>query len=724
MKILPGLLACALTLLVTPLSGQTYSWTVFAGTPPAPGTTGSAANAGSTDGTGMAARFNQPHYLAIDSTNTLFLADTGNATIRRISSGSVVSTYLGVAGTSIYVDGAASLARFEAPMGITAAPNSALLVTEVNSHTVRLVTASREVATAAGFRGFSGSVDATLEDARFFQPSGVVLDSSFNAYVADSANHTIRRVSLTSVVTTFAGTAGQTGTLDGAGTAARFNSPRGLAIDRENNLYVADSGNHTIRKITPSGIVTTVAGLGGFSGSNDGSGTGARFTTPWGVATDAAGNVYVADTGNHMVRKISPAGIVSTIGGAAGVASHAEGNRATARFSSPVGIAVDAAGAVFVAVRGNHLIARGALDTQPAIAIQPQSQTVSANTPTTFSVIASGGGLSYQWRFNGTPIPGATSALYAIASTPPTAAGSYTVEITNSVGSVTSTAATLTVNPEGTPLNPGRIVNLAIRSQAGTAAQTLIVGFAVGGGSTNKPVLLRGVGPTLAAFNVNGALVDPRLELYAGSTKLNENDDWGVSAQISAIATQVGAFAYASAASKDSALYNPGFAPGSYSVWITGNGGSTGIALAEIYDATPASSITSATPRLTNVSARTQVGSGDDLLIAGFVIGGSSNRTVLIRAVGPTLSVFGVPGVLANPKLELFSGSTRIYENDDWGGAAIYSQAFTATGAFALPTDSRDAVLLVNLAPGNYTAQVSGVGGTTGVGLVEVYEVP
>lgn len=724
MKSLPGLFACALALLVTPLFGQTYSWTVFAGTPPAAGTTGSAANAGSMDGTGSAARFNQPHFLSIDATNNLFLTDTGNATIRRISSGSVVSTYLGVAGTSIYVDGPATLARLEAPMGITAAPNSALLVTEVNSHTVRLVTASREVATAAGFRGFSGAVDATLEDARFFQPSGVVIDSNFNAYVADTANHTIRKVSLSSVVTTFAGAAGQTGTFDGAGAAARFNNPRGLAIDRENNLYVADSGNHTIRKISPAGIVTTVAGLGGFSGSTDGTGNGARFTAPWGVATDAANNLYVADTGNHIIRKISPAGIVSTIGGAAGVASHAEGNRVTARFSSPVGIAVDAAGAVFVAVRGNHLVARGALDTQPAIAIQPQSQTVSANTPTVFSVIASGGGLTYQWRFNGNAIPGATGASYPIASTSPSAAGSYTVEITNSVGSVTSTAATLTVNPEGTPLNPGRIVNLAIRSQAGTGAQTLIVGFAVGGGSSNKPVLLRGVGPTLAAFNVGGALVDPKLELYSGSTKVNENDDWGGNAQIASIGTQVGAFAYAGDASKDSALYNPAFSPGSYSVWITGNGGATGIALAEIYDATPAASITTTTPRLTNVSARTQVGSGDDILIAGFVIAGSSNRTVLIRAVGPTLDVFGVPGVLANPKLELFNGSTRIYENDDWGGAAVYSQAFAATGAFALPTNSQDAVLLVNLAPGNYTAQVSGVGGTTGVALVEVYEVP
>jgi hypothetical protein len=254
----------------------------------------------------------------------------------------------------------------------------------------------------------------------------------------------------------------------------------------------------------------------------------------------------------------------------------------------------------------------------------------------------------------------------------------------------------------------------------------LIVGVAVGGTGTSgtKPILLRGVGPALGAFGVPGVLADPKLELFAGSgSKLSENDDWAGNAQVTAIGGQVGAFALGNSTSKDAALYNATVNPGSYSVWITGNGGTTGVALAEIYDATEGSAHTEATPRLTNVSARTQVGTGDNILIAGFSIGGQTSKTVLIRAVGPTLGVFNVPGALADPKLELFNGPTKINENDNWGGAAALSNAFQSVAAFQLPSSSLDAVLLVTLAPGSYTAQVSGVGNTTGVALVEVYEI-
>jgi len=715
MKSLPILLACTLLVGAGTANAQTHSWSVFAGSP----------TAGSNDGLGAAARFNQPHYLALDPTGNVFVTDTGNAVIRRITPAGSVTTYLGVPGSSIVVDGPATLARFAAPMGIFAISTGALLITEVNSHTLRFVTAARDVATAGGSTGLSGSIDAFLESARFFQPTGVVVDSSQNTFIADTANHTIRKVTLASAVTTIAGTAGQVGTVDGVGNAARFNRPRGLAIDRNDNLYVADSNNHTIRRITPEGNVTTIAGLGGFSGSNDGSGTGARFNTPWGVAVDGNGTVYVADTGNHTLRRITPSGIVTTIGGVAGSSGHAEGNTTRARFASPIGLAVDAAGAIYVAVRDNHLIARGALDAAPTIITQPVAQTVPPSTRVEFSVSATGGGLSFQWRLNGTPIPDATGATHVVATTTAASVGNYSVVVTNSAGSATSNLAALTISPA---LASGRITNLAIRSQAGTGDDTLIVGFAVGGGgpSGNKPVLIRGVGPTLAAFNVGGALTDPKVELFSGQTRILENEDWGGSVQIATVAGQVGAFAYSSPTSKDAALYNPNLSPGSYSVWITGNGGSTGVALAEIYDATPSATFTVATPRLTNVSARTRVGTGDDILIAGFSISGSSDRTVLIRAVGPTLGTapFNVPGALANPRLELYAGANRILENDDWGGTAVLATAFASVAAFPLPVDSRDAAILVTLAPGSYTAQVSGVGNTTGVALVEVYEIP
>jgi hypothetical protein len=151
----------------------------------------------------------------------------------------------------------------------------------------------------------------------------------------------------------------------------------------------------------------------------------------------------------------------------------------------------------------------------------------------------------------------------------------------------------------------------------------------------------------------------------------------------------------------------------------------TGIALAEVYDATAPGAFTTATPRLTNISARTQVGTGGDILIAGFVIGGGSSKTVLIRAAGPALSAFDVSGFLTDPKLEIYaSDNSLVAANDNWGGTTALSSAFTAVGAFAFDPASKDAAVLVTLPPGGYTAQVSGVGGLTGVALVEVYEMP
>jgi hypothetical protein len=168
---------------------------------------------------------------------------------------------------------------------------------------------------------------------------------------------------------------------------------------------------------------------------------------------------------------------------------------------------------------------------------------------------------------------------------------------------------------------------------------------------------------------------------------------------------------------------------GSYTAQISGPDPSSGTVLAEIYDATPAAAFTAATPRLTNISARTQVGTGGDVLIAGFVIGGTSSKQVMIRAIGPTLGVFGVTGVLADPRLELYQGGTAapISANDDWGKASNAAQIAAAggsVGAFALALESKDAVLLVTLPPGSYTAQVSGPGTTRGTALVEVYELP
>jgi hypothetical protein len=262
------------------------------------------------------------------------------------------------------------------------------------------------------------------------------------------------------------------------------------------------------------------------------------------------------------------------------------------------------------------------------------------------------------------------------------------------------------------PSNTSYLSNLSVRTSAGTGAQTLIVGFAVSGGT--KPLLVRGIGPALTSFGVPGAIADPKLELFGSSGKIQENDNW--LAGDSATFDRVGAFGLAGG-SRDAALV-VSLQPNSYTAQLSGVNGGTGIALVELYDAAAGAGAA----KLANVSARSQVGTGNDILIAGFNISGTGSRTLLIRAVGPALGGFGVTGVLADPKLELFGSNGKIQENDNWELST--RSTFSRTGAFDLPTGSRDAVLLVTLPPGSYTAQVSGVGGSTGVALVEVYDVP
>jgi len=318
-------------------------------------------------------------------------------------------------------------------------------------------------------------------------------------------------------------------------------------------------------------------------------------------------------------------------------------------------------------------------------------------------------------------IPGAINASYTIASVTAANAGSYSVTVANTGGSATSTAATLTVS---TAASAGAYLsNLSVRTNAGTGSQTLIVGVNVGSGTGTKNVLIRGAGPALTAYSVAGALADPQITVQQGSTVVAANDNWGGDASILAAANSVGAFPFA-ANSKDAALLGSGVTAGGYSVLLTGAGSSTGVALVELYDLTPTVSYTATTPHLINLSARTQVGTGDDVLITGFYVGGTGTRRLLIRAVGPTLTNYGVTGVLADPKLELYNGSTLIATNDNWDATATPTATQTGVGAFELPANSKDSVLIANLAPGTYSAKVSGIGGTTGVALVEIYELP
>jgi len=920
---------------------------------------------GSTNGTGSEARFKQPYGVAVDASGIVYVAEFESFFIRSITPFGVVRVYQasGDFGTSsVALDGSGNL----------------YTANYTYNRIYKILPAAAFVfAGDAGVPPAAGSANGTGTAARFRSPAGVAVDSNGNIYVGDEGNHLIRKITPAAVVTTLAGLASDAGSTNGVGPAARFFSPRGVAVDGNFNVYVADYRNHTIRKITPAGEVTTLAGLAASPGSIDATGSAARFTNPHGVAVDGAGNVYVADLGNHLIRKITSAGVVTTLAGSAGNVGSADGTGIAARFNAPGGVALDGAGNLYVADIFNNTIrmsvvppsfsAQPAAQTilpgatadftasvarsnvlvtyqwrkdgvaisgattatlnvsnaqttnlgnytlvatnvagsstsnaailsftpPPSFTTQPASQTAAVGATASFNALATGAGLiSYQWLKDGAAIPGATTTTLTVANVQTANLGTYTVIASNGGGPSVSNPALLaftlppsfTTQPAGQSVAPGatatfnaiatgtgliayqwlkdgvavpgattttltvanvqaanlgnylliasnaggpttsnvatlsfpvppnfathpasqsvapganatftavatsglpltyqwlkdgvaipdattttltvsnvqasnlgsytlvamnslgpttsnaaalgfnvsnarRLSNLSIRTNAGTGAQTLIVGFVVGGANTSgpKPLLIRGAGPTLAVFGVPGFLVDPALSVFSGTTVVASNDNWNGDAQVSAIGTQVGAFAFGAAASRDAALYSPALAAGAYTVHIAGVGGTTGITLAEIYDATPGNTFLVSTPRLINISARTEVGTGADILITGFNIGGTTAKTLLIRAVGPTLGVFGVTGFLVDPKLDLLSGSAAIQSNDNWGGGAAITAAAASVGAFALDSASRDAVLLVTLQPGAYTAQVSGVGNTTGVALVEIYDVP
>lgn len=267
------------------------------------------------------------------------------------------------------------------------------------------------------------------------------------------------------------------------------------------------------------------------------------------------------------------------------------------------------------------------------------------------------------------------------------------------------------------PQNTARLANLSARVAVGGVAGTPIPGFVLSGAG-EKAMLVRAVGPTLTALGVNGALADPRFTLFRGAATLSGSDNWN-SADAAAMAA-TGAFALATA-SKDAALLTS-LSAGAYTAPVIATDNGSGIALLEVYEASP-----SASAVLVNGSTRAYVGTGESVLIPGFVVGGAGNLRLLIRAVGPTLKDFGVAGALADPTMTLFRDSTALASNDNWSAAANAAEIAAvaqSVGAFALPNGSRDAVILTTLPAGAYTVVVSGVGATSGTALVELYVAP
>jgi len=316
---------------------------------------GTAGASGAADGTGTAASFDRPYGITTDGIN-LFVADYVNCSIRKIviATGEV-TTIAGTAGLRGMVDDTGAAARFSPSVGITT-DGANLFVSDSGNNAIRkVVISTRVVTTIAGTERISGATDGSGATAKFYAPAGVTTDGT-NLYIAENINNTIRKVVIsTGAVTTIAGTAGVPGSADGTGAAANFNWPNGITTDGT-NLFITEAGNNTIRKIViATGVVTTIAGTAGVSGSADGTGAVAQFNSPSGITTNGV-NLFVTDTGNSTIRQIViSSGVVTTISGTADVPGSADGTGTVAQFNAPYDITTDG-GKLFITDRDNHTI--------------------------------------------------------------------------------------------------------------------------------------------------------------------------------------------------------------------------------------------------------------------------------------------------------------------------------------------------------------------------------
>ena len=423
------------------------------------------ASIGSMNAAGSTARFFWPMDVAPDGQGNFYVADAANNTIRKISSNGTVSLFAGFPGVIGSANANGTNASFNAPQGVAVDSSGNVYVADTGNSIVREITSGGAVSTLAGSVGNPGSSDGSGTSAQFDEPSGIAVNGSGVVFVADTWNHTIREIS-GGVVTTFAGSAGNPGSVDGTNGAAQFNRPTGLAIDGSGNLYVSDLLNHTIRKITSGGTVSTLAGLPETFGNTDGTNSAARFFEPEGIAVDSQDNVYVADAGNGTIRQLTASGtnwIVTTIAGFAGMTGSADNSGIGARFCYPAGLAWNG-GVLYVADSANNTLRAGTVitDSPPNILTQPQSQTVLAGTPVTFSVNAMGGTLYYQWEFNGANIPGATASTYSLSSVQSANVGNYSVLVSSPTGSTLSSNAVLSlIAPPTITSEPVSIINVA-----------------------------------------------------------------------------------------------------------------------------------------------------------------------------------------------------------------------------------------------------------------------
>lgn len=558
------------------------------------------ASAGIADGPATMARFARPTGVAVDTEGNVFVADSYSSTVRKISPSGVTSTLAGSGGEYGEVDGSGSDARFMLPKAVCVDGSGNVYVADTNNNAIRKITPAGAVTTLAHINSFGPDPFNPSQIPAY--PEGIVADQAGNIFVAGTASSAIFKVTPEGDVSTFAGMPGRTGLGNGSGTQARFNHPTGLSMDSTGNIFVADTLGGSIRKITPAGVVTTVA---------------VGITRIRGVAVDAAGNLYASATFDSTIRKIAPDGTITILGGVSGDARFADGTGSAARFWNPNGLAVDSAGNLYVADANNNVIRTG------------------------------------------------TAAAVA--------------------------------------------ANFATRMRVGTNGDVLIGGFIVTG-TAPKKVMVRAIGPSLKVNDepVPGRLLDPVLELHGSDGSLiRANDNW-TSDQGQEI-TESGLYP---TDNRESAIIET-LSPGFYTAVVQGAGATSGIGLVEIYDLG-----LDAPSQIAQIATRGKVLTGDDVMIGGFILNGSGGTDVLVRAIGPELSQQGVTDVLNDPVLAVYNANGDVVRsNDNW--RTDQEQAINDTGI--PPANDNEAAIVDHLNAGAYTAVVSGKDQTTGVGLVEVY---
>ncbi len=650
-------------------------------------------------GQALNATFRSIFDIFMDNAGNSYVTDTFNSRVRKIDSSGTITTIAGNgAGNSFGDGGPATSAGLNRPGGVAFDPDGNMYIGDTLNNKIRKVTTAGTISTIAGtgVAGFSGD-NGPAVNAMLDEPRGVAGDSTGNVYVSDYRNNRIRKIDKNGIISTYAGNGDCcSNSLGDGGPAinASLGGVNGIAVDLAGNLYIADQGHARIRKVDTSGIITTIAGNGQYSYSGDGGlATNAAINNPYAVAVESDGSVYISGPLGKptQVRKVDPQGIITRFAGD-------DGQAGATNIPSPQTLATQVTLETVCNVafdgRGGYFIGSETLVTKVA-----SDNTISylvGNDPSAPHLFGGDGGPALTARLSGSPGELATDS-----------AGDLYI------------ADTLNDRIRKVWFNPPTFqpLNISTRMRVLTGEQVLIAGFIITG-TEPKKVILRGIGPSLGG--VGATVSDPTLELHQGSTTISTNDNWKVKPDGTSQQAEIEATTIPPTNDLESALIAT-LAPGNYTAILAGKNNGTGVGLVELYDLSQG-----AKARLANISTRGFVDTGDNVMIGGFIVGGTQGiapAKVVARAIGPSLAAFGVQNTLADPTLELHDGNgTTLATNDNWKLRADGSSQQAEIEATTLaPGNDLESALVQSVPPGNYTAIVRGKNNTTGVGLVEVY---